>query len=87
MDEENKFKIGDYVKERSAFFDPSIRDSRRGQVYDIQTTAAKSPSVGFDYHQIFIKSNNGETYSDFFYVFELDKEKIRSEKINSIINE
>lgn len=75
------FKIGDYVKERSAFFDPSIRDPRRGQIYDIQTT------VGFDYYRMFIKSNNGETYSDFFYVFELDKEKMRSEKINSIINE
>jgi len=35
MNSENKFRVGDYVRERRVYFDNNQRDSRRGQICDI----------------------------------------------------
>lgn len=62
------FKIGDYVKEKPIF---NYRESVSGQIYDILFGIIENESI------IMITDSDGKIYSNFFYMFEFDKEKIR----------
>jgi hypothetical protein len=79
---ENKFKVGDYARERRVYFDNNQRDSRQGQVCEIIESTAEN---GYSCDEVMIIMDNLETYSDFFYVFEFDKEKYRENKIDNLL--
>lgn len=88
---EKKLNIGDFVKYRSH---PSIshftRKSHRGQIIDIIEPYicpnSRSPEPG----SITIVREDGSEfidyhYIDYHYIFELDIEKMRERKLNSIL--
>ena len=80
-----KFNIGDFVKYRSY---PSIshftRKSHRGQIIDI-IDPSNCPYTGApEPGSITIVREDGSEFIDYHYVFELDIEKMRDDKLKSI---
>lgn len=89
MNPENKFKVGDHVREKRVYFVPgggvaldSRRNLRRGQVCEIIESTLEN---GYDCDEIVIVMDDLKTYSDFFYVFEFDIEKIREGRIDKLL--
>ncbi len=79
---ENKLNIGDFVKYRS-FFLPNLLLGR-GQIIDMIEPYicpyTGSPEPG----SITIEREDGSINSDYHYVFELDREKMRDDKLKSL---
>jgi hypothetical protein len=82
---ENKLSIGDFVKYKSH---PSIshftRKYHRGQIIDIiepyTCPHTGSPEPG----SITIVREDGSINTDYHYVFELDREKMRDDKLKEL---
>ncbi len=84
MSLENKFRIGDLVWNYTPIIRemvvrcPEARKMRRGKICDIE----------YDYifgDIVTIVTEDLDTYSDYYYVFEHDKIRIRENKISKII--
>ena len=83
---EKKLNIGDFVKYRShPIISHITRKSHRGQIIDIIEPYicpnSRSPEPG----SITIEREDGSEFIDYHYVFELDIEKMRECKLNSIL--
>jgi len=82
---ENKLKIGDFVKYRSY---PSIshftRKSHRGQIIDIIDPYICPYGTSSDPGSITIVREDGSEFIDYHYVFELDIEKMRDDKLKEL---
>ncbi len=78
----NKLSIGDFVKYRS-FFLPNLLLGR-GQIIDIREPSicpyTRSPEPG----SITIEREDGSEFIDYHYVFELDIEKMRDDKLKEL---
>lgn len=83
MNQENKFKVGDFIIVRQPYWkDGFSRNLYRGQICEIIESTAED---GYDCDEIVIVMDDLKTYSDFFYVFEFDIEKIREGRIDKLL--
>ena len=83
MNKGNKFKVGDLVWNMTPSMIDVVnsgfkRSIRRGVVVSIQEDDDSGDMVS-------IKNDDEEIYSDYFYVFELDKEKDREDKLDKLL--
>lgn len=81
------FKIGDLVWNMTPSMIDAVnsgfkRPIRRGVIVSIQYDNSDTPHTA---GMVSIKNSSGEIYSDYFYVFELDKEKYREDKLNKLL--